>query len=425
MTATTPHPLRFVTALFLIAIGAPSGSQAAEPVASQSPDVEIDYAVNREAAPLSSVELWHTADSGNTWVQDGLDADKRSPVLFRAPGDGEYGIFLVITNATGPSSQPPTTGTAPQVRVLVDQTPPVVQLHALRLSSSFGQPVVQIRWTAIDTLFTARPIELFYRPANETEWRTMTTEPVANTGRFDWSVPDSSTGAINVRLVARDRGGHVVTSEVQPIDLVSARTTVTPPAGNPNERIDGGSTGSVHGQRSQPRPSVSGSPRARARASELIDEAARRRDRGDARGAIARLRDAVRLDPSRTDAFAEMARLFYGLGEWDRALGAYKIVLQQQPAQREALLGAAMALTQRKDYSEAGSRLRTVLRYNPNDVEAWMDLGDVAIYSGDEVLARDCYTRAAQLDPAATDIIENARKRLALMDEVSRRYKDR
>ena len=51
-----------------------------------------------------------------------------------------------------------------------------------------------------------------------------------------------------------------------------------------------------------------------------------------------------------------------------------------------------------------------------------MNLGDVAVFQGDEVLARECYTRAAEIDPGATTVIEDARKRLALMAQVSRSY---
>jgi cytochrome c-type biogenesis protein CcmH/NrfG len=112
-----------------------------------------------------------------------------------------------------------------------------------------------------------------------------------------------------------------------------------------------------------------------------------------------------------------MGGLFYRLGDGDQALDAFELALAHQPNMRAALIGSAMAHTQKKDYASASERLRTVLRYNPNDAEVWMNLGDVAIYRGDESLARDCYLRASRIDPLATEVIENARKRLALMDD--------
>ena len=44
-----------------------------------------------------------------------------------------------------------------------------------------------------------------------------------------------------------------------------------------------------------------------------------------------------------------------------------------------------------------------------------MNLGDVAVYQGDEVLARDCCTLATNIDPQAAMIIAEAQQRLALM----------
>ena len=137
------------------------------------------------------------------------------------------------------------------------------------------------------------------------------------------------------------------------------------------------------------------------------------------------MREAIRLDPQLTDAFAEMAGMLYLLGDTDKALSAYELALAQQPTLRKALQGAARVYRHKHDYRSAAERLRTILRYNPNDAEVWMNLGDIAVYQGDEILARECYTRATQIDPDATEIIASARKRLALMQEVSRTYKPR
>jgi cytochrome c-type biogenesis protein CcmH/NrfG len=118
-----------------------------------------------------------------------------------------------------------------------------------------------------------------------------------------------------------------------------------------------------------------------------------------------------------------MAGMLYRAGDFDRALNASEIALKQQPTLRGALQGAAMAYRQKKDYSSAAARLRTILRDHPQDAEIWMNLGDVAVYQGDELLARECYTRAMEVDPDAARVIEDARKRLALMAEVSRTYR--
>ena len=87
---------------------------------------------------------------------------------------------------------------------------------------------------------------------------------------------------------------------------------------------------------------------------------------------------------------------------------------------RAALRGAAMVHRQNKNYGGAAAKLRTILRYNPNDAEVWMNLGDIAVFQGDDVLAQECYLRATRIDPDATQVMVDARKRLALMAEASR-----
>jgi Tfp pilus assembly protein PilF len=389
-----------------------------QPIVVHTAETLIDYEVPTDARPLTSVQLWYTTDRGATWTAYGYDEDLRSPLRFVATNDGLYGIFLVLENATGPSSQPPTPRTEPHLWLLVDQQPPVVQLHPLRQTTSLGQPTLQIRWTAIDMQFGPRPIELEYRTKDQPDWRSLNEGPLGNTGRYDWTLPDGLTGHLEIRVAARDLAGQRSVSEPQSV-VVTPFSTYAEPVRAKNEETVLTVRDAQIGDHDAMSPALSGSTRARQRAAQLIEEAITRRDRGDERGAIARLRQAVQLDPRRTDAFAELAALFYRLGDWERALEAYEIVLKQQPRSRSALLGSALTHTQKKNYSAAGEHLRTILRHNPNDAEVWMNLGDVAIYSGDEVLARDCYSRASQIDPAATEVVENARRRLAFLNEVS------
>ncbi|MBI4716811.1 MAG: tetratricopeptide repeat protein [Planctomycetes bacterium] len=368
---------------------------------------ELDYAVNESAQPLESVQLWYTLDDGATWHQYGFDDDRQSPVAFHAPAEGLFGFVIVLKNAAGISGGPPTSATRPQLRVFVDFTPPVVQLHAPRQATSLGQRTLQIRWAAVDANLTTRPIELKYQRLPAGAWFPIVAEPVANTGRFDWRVPDDLVGAVAVRLAASDRGGNRTESEQQTIEI----TPVPPP------EPAGGKGAAASARPNEPAATAEA---ARARAARLFTEALGHRDRGDYRQGISRLREAVHLDPLMTEAFTEMGGMLYSLGDYDRALSAYGVALGQRPNLRSALAGAAKVYSRRNDFSAAAERLRTILRYNPNDAEMWMLLGDVAVQQGDELLARECYTRASQIDPKAVPVVEEARRRLSLMAEASR-----
>ncbi len=401
--------------LIVLSAGSLATAENADHAIVQSRVFDLEYEVNDEAVPLDSVRLWYTQDHGRTWHHYGLDDDRQSPFTFHTPSEGLFGFFLVVTNGTGASGQPPTPGSQPHKWAFVDYTPPVVQMHMLRQTTVLAQRVVQIRWTAIDTNLIARPVEISHRRPPAGRWIPVVSDPLANTGRYDWRVPENVVGALAIRITVSDKGNHRVHSneqviEVTPVDRSGTETGM--------KSAVAGSAGRPTG----PPATGPGSPQASARAARLYADALALRDRGDYRAGIARLREAVRLDPQITDAFAEMAGMLYLLGDFDRALSAYEIALAQQPAMRKALQGVAKVHRQKHDYNSAAKRLRTILRYNPNDAEVWMNLGDIAVYQGDEILARDCYTRATQIDPQQPEVVEAARKRLVLMQEVSRSY---
>lgn len=385
------------------------------PLQVRSQVLEIEYEVDESALPLESAQLWYTLDQGQSWQLYGSDDDRQSPIMFNATVEGNYGFYFVLRNTVGASSAGPTPGTQPQLQAFVDYTPPVVQLHDLRQTSVLGQRIVQLRWTAIDTNLTSRPVEILYqRPPDET-WYPVASEPLANTGRYDWRLPEDSHGTIAVRLTVADLGGHRVDSERKVIEIASL---AAPKGLLSNDVQTGGRIPSA-----LPRGAAVPSKEVRRLAADAYAEGMKLGEVGQLRAGIARLREAVRLNPQLADAFAEMGVMLYRLGNYDRSLSAYSIALQQQPTMRRALQGQARVHRIRNEYTAAAKSLRTFLRYNPNDAEIWMNLGDIGIYEGDEILARECYLRATEIDPSAREVIEQARKRLALMAEVSRTYR--
>ena len=168
---------------------------------------DLHYEVDRASRPIESVALWYTDDRGRTWHQYGFDDDRRSPMAFTAPGEGQYGFHFVVTNRSGVSGPPPDATTTPHVRAFVDFTPPVVQVYPPRTVRMLGQRVVRIRWTAIDSNLDVRPIRLEYRRPAADKWSPVAKTPLSNTGRYDWRVPTDLTGPLAVRVSVTDRGG--------------------------------------------------------------------------------------------------------------------------------------------------------------------------------------------------------------------------
>jgi len=393
-----------------------------EPVPVSTRFFEVDYQINPASHPLYAVTLWCTVDQGRTWKECAQDADRRSPLTVETPGEGLIGLYLIAMNETGPSSVPPTAATAPHLEVLSDLTPPVVQLHSVRPVRQEDRPALQIRWTAVDAHFGPRPVVIEFRQPPQTPWKPIQPEALANSGQCDWVVPTDMEGAWTIRVSAVDRVGHRTESEEITIEIPR------PPVPEAPVRTVRDSAPAVPGgRRSFVTPpalddtAIPGSPRARQRAAQLIEEAVALREQGDHRESASRLRFAVRLDPQNPEAFAEMGDTLYRLGDSDRALEAYELALSKSPTMRGALRGSARVHAQRKEYGRAVERLRTILRHNPNDSEVWLNLGDVAVYQGDETLARECYLRAGQINPEAKAIVQEAQRRLTLMSEASRR----
>lgn len=408
MKPRTIHQLGRAVGLPVLCLAASAAAQDVSIVNSQSFDIE--YAVNEAALPLSSVALWYTTDGGVSWTEFGRDEDRISPIRFRAPGEGPFGFYFVLTNSSGPSGPPPGKNTPPQQLALVDFTPPLVQLHQAKAVAGVDDITVQIRWTAVDAYFSPRPIEVIYGSHLEDVVHRATPEPVANTGMLDWRVPAEVSGSIAIKVVATDRSGQRVESEALWVDVEAPAKTATIQA----------NVHSVSTVNEQDDSALAGSARARTRAAELYTKALEDSKLGRPADGVARLREAVKLDPHMTQAFAEMGGMLYALGDLDRATGAFEIALKQEPNNRDALRGLARIQERRGSYPAAATQLQTILRYNPKDSEVWLQLGDVAVLQGDEIRARECYLRAAQIDPQATAVVADARQRLALMTELSR-----
>ncbi len=401
--------MNHVLALWIVVLSSMAlRARAGDPVPVPMRVFDVEYTVPADAHPLSSVQLWYTTDSGATWHQYGHDEDRQSPITFHAPAEGAFGFYFVVTNATGSSAQTPGRGTPPQLQVFVDYTPPVVQLHDLRQTSSLGRRVVQVRWTAIDAHLPPRPVELLYRLPPAEIWEPLATEPLANTGRFDWVVPETLSGRVAVRVVVRDRGGNRSESADMSVELVPLSTS---PDG-----VESTSVVEADGTRN----AAPSQEAVRLRVEKLLVEGRALRERGDHRRAISRLREAVALDPQCTQAFDELGALLYRIGDLERAKSAYDIALRLDPTMRSALVGSADVLREQRSYGAAAERLRTVLRAHPQDADAWIRLGDLGIFQGDELLARECYLRAAKIDPQSTALVEEAQRRLLLMAEANR-----
>ena len=154
---------------------------------------------------IGKVELWMTADRGASWQRVGEDLDRRSPAELDLPGEGLFGVRLVVSNGNGFGGQPPVANDNPHTWIEVDTTPPTAQLRDVEPAAKDGK--LEIRWTVTDKNLSAEPINLYYATKREGPWQPIA-RGVKNDGLHPWAFPHDAGNQFYVRLEVADQAGN-------------------------------------------------------------------------------------------------------------------------------------------------------------------------------------------------------------------------
>ena len=198
-----------------------SGRGVVRVIPSTSPTVEVSrgqtinylsfdlgYEVEaRGPSGISRVDLWVTRDDGQTWLKwsqaDGKGASIR--VNLGVPGnpqpEGAYGFRVVPVSGAGLSEREPSAGDAPDLRVIVDVTPPQLDLFP-PVGDPKSTDTLVIQWKATDKNFTEEPITIEWSDKPTGPWQPVAiggdgvqpatvTAPALNA----WATPVRSPGA--------------------------------------------------------------------------------------------------------------------------------------------------------------------------------------------------------------------------------------
>ncbi|GIW78607.1 MAG: hypothetical protein KatS3mg105_0414 [Gemmatales bacterium] len=169
---------------------------------------------------IGKIEVWWTRDEGRTWNLLCDDPDLKSPVSFALPGDGLYGISLVVQNGNGEGGSVPKSGCQPDCWIEVDSTRPVAQLLLVRPVFNASQyPELRITWTAADKNLQPNPVNLYYASDRQGPW-TPIALGISNSGRFHWKPATKLQGPVFIRLEVSDQAGNTTRCETsQPVVL--------------------------------------------------------------------------------------------------------------------------------------------------------------------------------------------------------------
>ncbi|MCI0638988.1 MAG: hypothetical protein L0Y72_16675 [Gemmataceae bacterium] len=181
--------------------------------------IVLDYQIEQQGASgVGRVEIWCTRDMGQTWQRLGEDADKKSPADIDLPGEGVYGLSLVVSNGRGFGGNMPKAGDTPDWWIEVDSTRPRAELVNVR-SAPGDDGALHVTWTAKDKNLHTEPIDLYFATNRTGPWQPIA-KGLPNEGHYRW-LPVGETGShAFVRLVVQDQAGNVTTSEtLQPVAL--------------------------------------------------------------------------------------------------------------------------------------------------------------------------------------------------------------
>jgi hypothetical protein len=202
----------------------------------------IDYRIDQVGpSGVGKVEIYLTADGGQTWQRHQEDPDRRSPAEIDLPGEGLFGIRLAITNGNGFGGTPPARGDLPTCWIEVDTTAPFVQLRPIEPAQNGG---MELRWTASDKNFGSEPISLYYKTRTDGPWQVIA-RSIKNDGFYRWIFPRDQGSQFFVKIEAVDLASnvsHAETPNAIVLDMTEPRASVvgvtgttqrlTPPSGN-------------------------------------------------------------------------------------------------------------------------------------------------------------------------------------------------
>lgn len=192
----------------------------------KSRQFNIDYRID-DIGPsgVSTIELFVSQNNGDKWYRYGVDEDHRSPFEVEVPSDGVYGFVMRVVSGAGLTDPAPQPGERPEISIVVDSSPPVVNLFPLQQGQGADANRILITWKATDQKLADRPIALSYAANPDGPWQQIS-DWLPNTGQYIWNVGQGIPPRLYVRVVARDAAGNLARVDTpQPVLVDLAKPT--------------------------------------------------------------------------------------------------------------------------------------------------------------------------------------------------------
>lgn len=189
---------------------------------------------NRDVKQIGKVALFVTEDDGQTWRKDQEMAIPETATAmpsfpFSAPKDGAFGLWTVATRRDGVSEPEPLAGAKPKLVLVVDRANPTLsRLEATLGGVADGQATLAVSWQVAEANPATEPVAI------EVSTDQGKTFAAKHTGGLEGTtalvVPATGSGEIQMRVVARDLAGNVLTSPAKAVALPASAKPADPEA---------------------------------------------------------------------------------------------------------------------------------------------------------------------------------------------------
>lgn len=208
---------------------------------SRSPRFDLNYTLDSGASGVARVDLYVSRDDGRSWVRWSQHDGRETPLKvvldtrFNKEVEGDYGFVLVPVSGAGLSDGAPVAGTAPDLKVRVDATAPVIKVYAPTADPT-NKAALVLNWEATDKNFGRDPIAIEYAEAPQGPWKSVTgtdgpaAARVENSGSYSWQPPlNLASPKVYLRFTAWDLAGNkseVVTPNPILVDLTKPKARI-------------------------------------------------------------------------------------------------------------------------------------------------------------------------------------------------------
>lgn len=224
-----------------------------EPLYSKERAFRIPFKLKDEddRARIKEVQLFVSTDLGQSWKRAAQTTPEQLAFpAFRPPRDAEYWFAVRTLDHKGRLYPTDDAEVVPSMKVVVDTTPPTIQIAPMGRRGERAQ----VRWEIADEHLDPASMVIQYKAEGALDWRQVPIQQPARIGAQEW---DAGTAApLLVRAWVDDRAGNRATAEARLGDgIASAPDSVgfndrafEPPPPIAPITSSGGTPGSFEGQ---------------------------------------------------------------------------------------------------------------------------------------------------------------------------------